>query len=124
MADIGPFRKGATPPADGSKFDLLINSKTAAKLGLAIPPELIVLADEVIECAPPMSAIGPKRTGAFALQMSAFDPKRTRMCIETAGSSMDQVLKCNVYCTSVDMFATVNAIYALLPQKSSGQNFC
>jgi 2-iminobutanoate/2-iminopropanoate deaminase len=30
----------------------------------------------------------------------------------TAGSSMDNVLKCNVYCTSVAMFPTVNAIYA------------
>ena len=35
-----------------------------------------------------------------------------KLCVETAGSSLDQVLKCNVYCTSVDMFPTVNAIYA------------
>ena len=50
--------------------------------------------------------------------------EQLKLCIETAGLSMDQVLKCNVYCTSVDMFAPVNAIYALLPQKSSGRNFC
>ena len=35
-----------------------------------------------------------------------------KLCLETAGSSVDQVLKCNVYCTSVDMFPAVNAIYA------------
>lgn len=35
-----------------------------------------------------------------------------RLCLETAGSSLDQVLKCNVYCTSVDQFAVVNAVYA------------
>jgi 2-iminobutanoate/2-iminopropanoate deaminase len=33
-------------------------------------------------------------------------------CVEAAGSSLDQVLKCNVYCTSVDKFAVVNEIYA------------
>ena len=37
--------------------------------------------------------------------------EQLKLCVETAGSSMDNVLKCNVYCTSVDMFATVNAIY-------------
>jgi 2-iminobutanoate/2-iminopropanoate deaminase len=35
-----------------------------------------------------------------------------KLCVETAGSSLDNVLKCNVYCTSVEHFATVNAIYA------------
>jgi 2-iminobutanoate/2-iminopropanoate deaminase len=35
-----------------------------------------------------------------------------KLCVETAGSSLDQVLKCNVYCTSVDQFAAVNEIYA------------
>ena len=29
-----------------------------------------------------------------------------------AGSSLDKVLKCTVYCTSVDKFAAVNTIYA------------
>ncbi|QYD68376.1 RidA family protein [Paraburkholderia edwinii] len=35
-----------------------------------------------------------------------------KRCVEAAGSSLDQVLKCNVYCTSVDKFAAVNEIYA------------
>lgn len=35
-----------------------------------------------------------------------------KLCVETAGSSMDKVLKVNVYCTKVDQFAVVNAVYA------------
>jgi 2-iminobutanoate/2-iminopropanoate deaminase len=35
-----------------------------------------------------------------------------KLCLETAGSSLDLVLKCNVYCTSVEKFAAVNAVYA------------
>jgi 2-iminobutanoate/2-iminopropanoate deaminase len=38
--------------------------------------------------------------------------EQMKLCIETAGSSLENVLKCNVYCTSVKKFATVNAIYA------------
>jgi 2-iminobutanoate/2-iminopropanoate deaminase len=38
--------------------------------------------------------------------------EQLKLCVETAGSSMDRVLKCTVYCTSVEYFATVNAIYA------------
>ena len=34
-----------------------------------------------------------------------------KLCLETAGSSLDNVLKCNVYCTSVKKFAAVNAVY-------------
>src|SRR6202000_1179700 len=38
--------------------------------------------------------------------------EQMKLCVETAGSSLENVLKCNVYCTSVEQFATVNAIYA------------
>lgn len=38
--------------------------------------------------------------------------EQMKLCVETAGSSMDQVLKCHVYCTSVEAFPAVNDIYA------------
>lgn len=38
--------------------------------------------------------------------------EQMKLCLETAGSSLDNVLKCNVYCTSVEKFAAVNTIYA------------
>lgn len=38
--------------------------------------------------------------------------EQLRLCVETASSSLDQVLTCNVYCTSVEAFPAVNAIYA------------
>jgi 2-iminobutanoate/2-iminopropanoate deaminase len=37
--------------------------------------------------------------------------EQLKLCLETAGSSLDQVLKCNVYCTSAEKFGAVNAIY-------------
>ena len=38
--------------------------------------------------------------------------EQLKLCVETAGSSLDRVLKCNVYCTSVEKFAAVNTVYA------------
>ena len=35
-----------------------------------------------------------------------------KLCLETAGTSLDNALKCNVYCTSVEHFAAINAIYS------------
>jgi 2-iminobutanoate/2-iminopropanoate deaminase len=35
-----------------------------------------------------------------------------KLMVETAGSSMENILKCNVYCTDVDFFAAVNEVYA------------
>ena len=37
--------------------------------------------------------------------------EQMKLCLETAGSSLEHVLKCNVYCTSVDKFAAVNSVY-------------
>jgi 2-iminobutanoate/2-iminopropanoate deaminase len=36
---------------------------------------------------------------------------KLKLCVETAGSSMDKVLKCIVYYTSVEAFPVVNAVY-------------
>ena len=35
-----------------------------------------------------------------------------KLCLEAAGASLDDVMKCNIFCTSAKHFATVNAIYA------------
>ena len=37
--------------------------------------------------------------------------QQMKLCLETAGSSLDNVLKCNVYCTSVELFNDVNEVY-------------
>jgi 2-iminobutanoate/2-iminopropanoate deaminase len=38
--------------------------------------------------------------------------EQMKLCLETAGSSLDNVLKCNVYCTSREKFAAINEVYA------------
>ena len=35
-----------------------------------------------------------------------------KLCLEAAGSSLDKVIKCTVYCTDPAHFPTINAVYA------------
>ena len=49
-----------------------------------------------------------------------------KLCLETAGSSLAQVLKCNVYCTpNPSHFTTFNEVYArYFPSESPAASFC
>ncbi len=38
--------------------------------------------------------------------------EQMKLCLETAGASLDNVMKCNVYCTSTRHFDAFNAVYA------------
>src|ERR1700734_4251479 len=38
--------------------------------------------------------------------------EQLKLCLETAGTSLQNVMKCNIYCTSAKHFAAVNAIYS------------
>ena len=35
--------------------------------------------------------------------------EQMKLCLETAGASLDNVMKCNIFCTSAKHFAAVNA---------------
>jgi 2-iminobutanoate/2-iminopropanoate deaminase len=50
--------------------------------------------------------------GASIERQTELVLEQLKLCLRTAGSSLDNVLKCTVYCTSVDKFAAVNAVYA------------
>jgi 2-iminobutanoate/2-iminopropanoate deaminase len=78
----------------------------------------------------PTSVVTRSRDTIYVSGLPPFDPQtgevvnapierqtelvmeQLKLCVETAGSSLDNVLKCNVYCTSVDKFTAVNVIYA------------
>lgn len=37
--------------------------------------------------------------------------EQMKLCLQAAGASLDNVMKCNVYCTSAKHFAVFNAVY-------------
>lgn len=56
-------------------------------------------------------ATGQITEGASIERQTELVLDQLKLCLETAGSSLANVLKCNVYCTSVEKFAVVNEIY-------------
>jgi 2-iminobutanoate/2-iminopropanoate deaminase len=50
--------------------------------------------------------------GASIERQTELVLEQMKLCLQAAGSSLNNVLKCTVYCTSAGKFATVNTIYA------------
>ena len=78
----------------------------------------------------PASAVTRSGNMIFVSGLPPFDPEtgeikpmgiewqtervleQMKLCLDAAGASLDNVMKCNVFCTSAKHFAAVNAIYA------------
>ncbi|WP_298242007.1 RidA family protein [uncultured Bradyrhizobium sp.] len=51
--------------------------------------------------------------GGMAIErQSEIVMQQMKRCLQAAGASLDNVMKCNVYCTSTRHFAAFNAVYA------------
>jgi 2-iminobutanoate/2-iminopropanoate deaminase len=55
---------------------------------------------------------GEVLTGASIEQQTERAMEQLKLCLAAAGASFDNVMKCNVYCTSPKHFPGVNAVYA------------
>ena len=52
-------------------------------------------------------------TGGMGIErQSELIMEQMKLCLQAAGASLDNVMKCNVYCTSTKHFAAFNAVYA------------
>ena len=60
---------------------------------------------------PPFDAAGEAAAQPFEQQAVAV-LEQMKLCVEAAGSSMERVVKCNVYCTDASRFGKFNEIYA------------
>ncbi len=50
--------------------------------------------------------------------------EQIKLCLTAAGSSLDKVIKCNVYCTDARHFAAINAVYArYFPENPPARSF-
>jgi len=77
----------------------------------------------------PASAVTRAGNMVFVSGLPPFDPEtgeivaapierqtelvmaQLKRCLEAAGASLDNVMKCNVFCTSASHFAAVNTVY-------------
>ena len=62
-----------------------------------------------------MPPVNPETGGYDVLpidQQARRSLEHLKSCLEAAGSGLDRVVKCTVYCSNPSYFSTVNAVYA------------
>ncbi|HEX4329268.1 MAG TPA: Rid family hydrolase [Burkholderiales bacterium] len=91
------------------------------------PTSVVVRSGDTVYVSglPPFDpATGEVVQGATIERQTELVLEQMKLCLETAGSSLANVLKCNVYCTSVEKFAAVNGVYArYFPQEPPARIF-
>ncbi|MCX7363783.1 MAG: RidA family protein [Alphaproteobacteria bacterium] len=80
----------------------------------SVPTSPVVRAGEWVYVSG-MPPVNPE-TGAYDILPIDAQARRVlehlKSCLEAAGSGLERVVKCTVYCSNPAYFATVNAIYA------------
>ena len=80
----------------------------------SVPASAVVRAGEWVYVSG-MPPVNPETGGYDILpidQQAQRVLEHLKSCLEAAGSGLERVVKCTVYCTNPAYFATVNAIYA------------
>ena len=80
----------------------------------SVPASAVVRAGEGVYVSG-MPPVNPETGGYDILpidQQARRSLDHLKSCLEAAGSGLDRVVKCTVYCSNPSYFATVNAIYA------------
>jgi 2-iminobutanoate/2-iminopropanoate deaminase len=79
-----------------------------------VPASAVVRAGEWVYVSG-MPPVNPE-TGGYDILPIEQQTRRSldhlKSCLEAAGSGLDRVVKCTVYCSNPSYFPTVNAIYA------------
>jgi len=80
----------------------------------SVPTSPVVRAGEWVYVSG-MPPVDPETGGYDILpidQQARRSLDHLKSCLEAAGSGLDRVVKCSIYCSNPSYFATVNAIYA------------